>query len=93
MGEIAETNGNILVAATNYKECVQKCLELSREFSFRQCYADLAAAYYQLARVEDKKNNLQNAYSIISQLTEQFPDVSLYSELKRIYKKDLDECD
>jgi len=93
IGEVAESRGDALVAAKCYRECIQMCLGLSREFSFRQCYADLAAAYYQLSRVEDKKCNLQKAYSIMAQLVEQFPDVSLYSELKRIYKKDLDECD
>ena len=93
IGEIKELRGDISDAVEHYKKCVQMCIELSQAFSYRQCYADLAAAYHQLARVEDKKANLQKAYSIISQLVAQFPDVSLYSELEKIYKKDLDECE
>ena len=90
-GELAELRADELSAKEYYKKCVKQCIELSREFSFRQCYSDLAAAYYQLSRVEDRKTNLSKAYSIISQLSEQFPDVVLYSKLKHSYKKELDE--
>ncbi len=91
IGEIKELCGDISGAAKHYKKCVQMCIELSQEFSNRQCYADLAASYNQLSKVEEKEENLKKAYSIMSQLCEQFPDVALYAKLSKIYKKELEK--